>query len=235
MLVIAAAVVLALAWWWLRRSRGAAVAAAEGDRLDTVAGWPPQGTRILTSQERIAYGILTRALPGYMVLAKVPVSRFIKVPTRNSYTEWLRRLGNQCTDLVVCDMSSAMVAAVVVQAPAGQTSERSRKRLNRMAKVLKAADIPLHVWTEHALPSVDAARETILPGKALPSASLTTSPPAVQPSPVFERVTVPGGFDDAGRDSSQDEVIEVAEPPPSTWFDEFNSGPTPLQPPPAKR
>jgi hypothetical protein len=42
------------------------------------------------------------------------------------------------------------------------------------------------------------------------------------------RPSRPTPFDEPQRDSTQDELIEVREPPPSTWFDEFNSGPAPL-------
>lgn len=193
-------------------------------RLDTVAAWPPTATRILTSAERQAYSTLERALPGYMILAQVPLARFLKVPTRNSYTEWLRRLGTQCADLVVCDMASEVLAVINVQPPAGSESERARKRLNRMARVLKAAGIPMHVWTDNALPSVEATREMIMP-------KLATAPAQSAPSAVADtrvRSSRPTPFDELDRDESQDERIEVREPPPSTWFDEFNSGPTPL-------
>ncbi len=45
---------------------------------------------------------------------------------------------------------------------------------------------------------------------------------------------VPSPFEEPDRDSSSDEIIEALEPPPSTWFDEFNSGPTPLGKPKKK-
>ena len=76
------------------------------DRLDTARRWPPKATRVLTTQERLAYSTLLRALPGYMVLAQVPLARFLRCRRGYSYSEWLRRLGNQCADLVVCDMAS---------------------------------------------------------------------------------------------------------------------------------
>uniref|UniRef100_UPI0031378CB3 hypothetical protein n=1 Tax=Variovorax sp. YR752 TaxID=1884383 RepID=UPI0031378CB3 len=92
--VLAAAVVTGLLALVLRR-RGASSEqrAKDGGRLDTVVAWPPAATRILTTAERQAYGTLERALPGYMILAQVPLARFLKVPTRYSYAEWLRRLG----------------------------------------------------------------------------------------------------------------------------------------------
>ena len=222
---LAAVVVLLLIAVVLRQRSSAGGKGADGARLDTVAAWPPTATRILTTAERSAYGTLVNALPGYMILAQVPLARFLRVPTRYSYSEWLRRLGTQCADLVVCDMASEVLAVVNVQAPAGSESERARKRLNRMARVLKAAGIPMHVWTDNALPSVETAREMLLPKK-------TAAPAApAAPSPVADtrvRTSRPTPFDESQRDSTQDELIEVREPPPSTWFDEFNSGPAPL-------
>lgn len=212
LLAVAAVALVALA---VLRRRSAPSRPADERRLDTVAAWPPAATRILTSAERQAYATLDRALPGYMILAQVPLARFLKVPTRNSYTEWLRRMGTQCADLVVCDMASEVLAVVNVQPPAGAESERSRKRLNRMARVLKAAGIPMHVWTDNALPSVEAAREMVMPQAA---ASAPRAAPAARGKPL----------EDANGGESPDERIEVREPPPSTWFDEFSSGPAPL-------
>lgn len=228
LLLLALLAVLVLAFLFLRRRSSRPRGAEEsGDRLDTVIAWPPKTTRVMTTAERLAYSTLVRALPGYMVLAQVPLARFLKVPTRHSYSEWLRRLGNQCADLVVCDMSSEVIAVVNVQPPADRLSERGRKRQNRMARVLKAANIPLHVWTDDALPSVDAARETLLPkegaapAESTPFATPPTRPGASRPAPLE-----PAGDADDG--------AEVREPTPSTWFDEFNSGPAPLPGPGAK-
>jgi hypothetical protein len=239
LLPLVLAALLAL-YWVLRRSAAPADRTKQADRLDTLGAWPPRGTRLLTTQERVAYNTLTRALPDHIVLAQVPLARFLKVPTRNSYTEWRRRLGNQCADLIVCDATSQVVAVVDVQASAGQASERAKKRLTRMARALKAADIPLHVWTENALPSVEAAREAILaepaalpeplPGRML---SKTTAPAAASiPAPAAAQPRSP--FDDTARDSSQDELIEMREPPSSTWYNEFDSGPAPLPSPKPK-
>ncbi|CAN5331038.1 hypothetical protein BH11PSE9_BH11PSE9_13610 [soil metagenome] len=231
LIVPAVVVVLLVACWWLWRRRGIPLVGSEdADRIDTLAGWPPQATRILTASERLAYGLLLRALPAHLILAQVPLARFLKVPKRNSYAEWLRRLGNQSVDFVVCDMASQVLAVVDVQAPAALSSERARKRLNRMARSLKAAGIPLHVWTENALPSVEAVRETVLP-KPVVKEPLSNPMPLASPSPApaqNARDSGPSPFDETNRDSTQDELIEMREPPPSTWFDDLDSGPTPL-------
>ena len=225
------AVLAGVIWYFARRSDPKRRTTHSGDRLDTVADWPPTATRILTTPERQAHEVLLRALPEYLVFAQVPLARFLKVPTRNSYTEWLRRLGTQCADLVVCDKATQVVAVVDVQAPADRAGQRAGKRLNRMARVLKAAQIPLHVWTEGAIPGVAAARETLL--AKLARATDAIEAPAPSPAVAEPRVAAPSPrpaspFELVDRDPSSDEVIEAFEPPPSTWFDEFNSGPTPL-------
>ena len=150
--------------WWLARSKGPPIRhEAPGERLDTLAGWPPEPTRILRSSERLAFSTLKLALPGYLILAQVPLARFLTVPKRNSYAEWMRRLGNQCVDFVICDVTSQVVAVVEVRPPIDQLDDKVRVRLDRVARALKAAKIPLHVWNEEKLPSIEAAREKLLP------------------------------------------------------------------------
>jgi Protein of unknown function (DUF2726) len=225
-------VVALLAWWRLRRRTDSAGASAdEVDRIDTLIGWPPEATRVLSTQERLAFNTLVRALPEYMILAQVPLSRFLNVPKRHSYADWLRRLGYQCADFVVCDMAAQVVAVVEVLPP--QSGERARKRLTRMSRSLKAAKIPMLTWIEGALPSVDAARAEILPAPApaqAPAGVAATVVPAVAVVPAAAAVALKTNpFDDTNRDSTQDEWIELLEPPPSTWFDELDSDVVPLR------
>lgn len=241
--LIGLVVVALLAWLWLRQRGGGAGSEKVADRIDTVTGWPPQATRVLSTPERVALGTLMRALPEYMILAQVPLSRFLNVPKRNSYADWLRRVGYQCVDFVVCDMAAQVVSVVELQAP--QENDRARKRLARIGRTLKAARIPLHVWSENALPSVDAAREVLLPrpketlaagtaaapavtsaaaaAVAAAAAAATVAPAAASPAPAGS-----SPFEDSDRDSTLDEKIELLEPPPSTWFDDLDSGAAPL-------
>ncbi|HKX41299.1 MAG TPA: DUF2726 domain-containing protein [Burkholderiaceae bacterium] len=246
LIAVAAILVILLGWWFLRRRGGSAAKSSDEDpaeRLDTIMAWPPQATRVLTSQERTLQATLTRALPDHLVLAQVPLARFIKVPKRHSYAEWLRRLGYQSVDFVVCDAGSHVVAAIELQPAASEMNERARKRLKRISRTLKAAQIPLHVWSEGNLPSADAVREAIIPppaavptgsGAAASLPSAAAAGPGARAGanvPTLSTAAKPGTvrspFDDSQRDSSQDELIEA---PPSTWFDDLDSGPTPLPP-----
>ena len=163
LVIVVVGLLLITAWFLRRKARGPAGRDA-ADRLDTVVGWPPSPTRVLGKGEILAYKVLARALPGHMILAKVPLARFLDVPSRHSYAEWLRRLGYQCADLVVCDMAAEVVAVVNVRRSAAQMSERAVKRHQRMAKVLKKAGIALYDWVDDALPTPERAREMLLPG-----------------------------------------------------------------------
>ena len=149
--------------------------------------------------------VLMRALPAHMILAQVPLARFLKVPTRHSYSEWLSRVGQLCADLVVCDSASQVVAVVDVRPPDDRSSPRALKRLARIRRVLQGAGIPLHVWTENALPSPEQARAAILPHEA---AAVAAAPPAEAPD-------------------------GLREPPASTWFDNLESSRVPLAAAPA--
>ena len=233
--LLLALLALPVLWWIRRRSARAREDGADADRIDTLIGWPPEATRVLSHAERLAFATLVQALPDFMILAQVPLSRFLNVPKRHSYADWLRRLGNQCADFIVCDMHAQVLAVVELQALGGPSSERARQRLERMARSLKAAKVPLHVWTEGLLPSAEMAREAIVPRPvAVPATPPSAESPNVPAAAAASRPRAPAlnPFDDTSRDSAHDEHIELLEPPPSTWFDDLDSGPVPLRTPP---
>ena len=64
---------------------------------------------------------MRKAMPRQLVLAQVPLARFISVPTRHSYSDWLTRVGRLTVDLLVCDKSSRVVAVVDIRT-GGQSS-----------------------------------------------------------------------------------------------------------------
>ena len=103
--------------------------------------------------------LLRRAVPGYMVLAQVPLSRFVRVPTRHSYSEWLHRVGALSADLLVCDTGSRVLAVIDVRAT--DESSRSRRRHERLARVLPAAGVRVHVWREGHLASPAEVRTAL--------------------------------------------------------------------------
>jgi hypothetical protein len=196
--VIALLCAVPLVWWLARRQGPPIRPEMPAERLDTLAGWPPEPTRILRSSERLAFSTLKLALPGYLILAQVPLARFLSVPKRNSYAEWMRRLGNQCVDFVVCDVTSQVVAVVEVRPPIDQLDDKVRVRLDRVARALKAAKIPLHVWNEEKLPSIEAAREKLLPSvPAVPAFMAKKPAPMMVAAPASPAVVGAAEFSEA--------------------------------------
>jgi len=220
---------LLLVWWGvrLRTSRRTELHAA--DALDTVTGWAPQATRVLTTAERQVYDLLRNALPAHMILAQVPLQRFIKVPTRNSYAEWLRRVGQVSVDMLVCDRYSQVMAVVEVTTADEVPSDRAQRRRDRLMKVLKAAEVPVHVWSANALPSVEAVRAAIVVEAPEEDEQVPSVPSSATRS-------LPGRFISTDRpprlvaktEPGSDGALPLREPPPSTWFDDFDSAPAPL-------
>ena len=186
------------------------------DALDTVTAWPPQATRVLTPAERKAWSVLRTALPDHIVLAQVPLSRFMKVPTRNSYSEWLRRVGLMSADIVVCDADSQVIAVIDVRASDGKEHARARQRHARMDRVIAAAGIPIHVWHESTIPSPATARDLLLSASARVAAGAGATTPA-------PRLTEP-----VEADAVLDAELARRDPPPSTWFDNLDTAAVPL-------
>lgn len=133
------------------------------DNVDTVIGWPPQAARVLSVPERTAHDLLCRALPGYLVFGQLPLSRFIKVPTRYSYAQWLRRVGNHCVDLVVADPLSRVIAVIEIRS--AQAPDKALRRHERVARVLETVNIPMHQWIEGELPTLAQVRELFRVGE----------------------------------------------------------------------
>lgn len=190
---------------------GRAQTVADPD-LDTVVDWPPQAVRVLSLPERQAYNVLRKAVPGHLVLAQVPLSRFISVPTGRSYGQWLHRVGRLTVDLVICDFSSRPIAVVEVRSDA--ETERSRQRHERVAQLLKTAGVEVHVWRESALPSVTEARQLFI-RKVEEAPQLDRYGRPVLPVADMQELLAAG-----------DEVdYKQHEPVPSTFFDELDALP----------
>jgi hypothetical protein len=198
-----------------RRTRGSNTQQGGKEVLDTVQAWPPEPARVMTTHERQGYELLKRALPGYMVLAQVPLSRFVRVPMRHSYSEWLQRVGALGADLLVCDAGSRVLAVIDVRPE--EESQRSRKRHERLARVLQAAGVRVHVWREGRFPTPAEVRTALahdLARGAPPVASKASDsrPMPLAPVPSIQQVLADG--DAASREAA-------LEPVPSGFYDEF--------------
>jgi hypothetical protein len=223
-----ASVLLLLTLLVLRqRHRQSANRGAAREALDTVISWPPEAARILTINERQAYDLLKRAMPGFLVLAQVPLGRFIRVPARHSYADWLQRVGSLSADLLLCDSGSKVLAVIDIRAP--QESVRARRRHERMARVLRAAGVHVFDWREGELPSASEVRHVMakLVGAKVDLSKGVTSRP-MPLIPVAEMAEVLADGDRAAAEAAFDPAME---PVPSAFFEELEGA----DPEPARR
>ncbi len=232
LLIVLIALAAAL-YWYFRIRPGQTGNANAPEHVDTVIGWQPRATRLMTAAEQQAYDTLREALPEYMVLSQVPLSRFIKVGTRYSYAEWLRRVGNQCADLVVCNGSSKVLAVIEIRSKTSDSHPRAAKRNARKARTLKAAGVALHIWSEQGLPSAAKVR-ALLWSSSDATTELTGLAPAASSANVVQLPTKGAPAATAARHDDDavvvDDGTEFNDAPPSTWFDDLDSSPMPLAP-----
>jgi hypothetical protein len=188
--------------------------------LDTVAAWPPEASRILTINERQAYDLVRRSMPGFLVLAQVPLSRFLRVPSRHSYTDWLQRVGSLNADLLLCDSGSKVLAVIDIRST--QESERVRRRHERMARVLRAAGIHVFTWREGELPSASDLRRTMAPLIAPPSTA--AKPVSVsRPMPLIPVADIAEVLSEGDRAALEASMDAANEPVPSAFFEELEA------------
>ncbi|MFY9512798.1 MAG: DUF2726 domain-containing protein [Rubrivivax sp.] len=213
-LMAAVVLLLTLLALRLRQQRQSQRRPVNRDELDTVAGWMPESARVMSIHERQAYDLLRRALPGFLVLAQVPLSRFLRVPTRHSYNEWLQRVGSQNADLLLCDAGSRVLAVIDIRAP--EESSRSRRRHERLARVLKAAGIRVFTWREGDLPTLSEVRSVLgselAPQQAAQDSKTTSSRP-MPLIPVADIQELLAEGDQAAYDAAM-------EPVPSGFYEE---------------
>jgi hypothetical protein len=186
------------------------------EALDTVAAWPPQAVRVLTVCEREAYDLLRRALPGYLVLAQVPLSRFLNVPRRNAYTDWVQRVGLLSADLLLCDAASRVLVAVDIRTPV--ETPRAQRRHRRIHRVLQAAGVQVLTWYDGELPSLLEVRTMLTPLLAAVAPSLQESTSRPMPLPAAPALAAALAAGDAARQRWA--ADEANEPVPSAFFED---------------
>ena len=161
--VLHAAVAWISRWWapqrprhWLDQEAGHTGTSRARAKHDTVAAWPPQAARVLTDAEAEALDLARRAAPRALILAQVPLWRFVRVSSRQSYARWLQRVGYINADLLICDAQGTVLAVVDVHRE--PMSERSQRRHDRLRRVLRATGTPVLVWQQGRLPSLVKVR-----------------------------------------------------------------------------
>ncbi len=206
-----------------QRVRALARGTPRKDAIDTVFGWRPEAARVLTGAELAALRSLLEAMPEHLVLSQVPLARFLRVPTRNSYAEWLARVGHLNADFLLCDVESRVLAVVDVRAP--QESERARRRHERMSRVLRAAGVPVLVWRHDDLPTPAQVRAQlhVVTGtsRSRPAGRRADAAPSSGAMPL---IPVPEVTELLAEGDALAAAAEPCDPVPSGFYDELDLG-----------
>ena len=211
-LALAAVLVLLVSFLAGRRRRVPAQRPGKKDAPDGALAHAPLPARVLTVAERQAHTLLRQAMPGYLVLAQVPLSRFLSVKTNQS--DWLQAISGLSADLLLCDSGSRVLAVIDVRT--AKLSDNSRRRHERMTTLLRKAGIKVLSWQADALPDVTLARHQLLPLLTGQAAGRDAAQPASssRPMPLIPVAEILAEGDQQHDDASM-------EPVPSALFDDF--------------
>lgn len=145
--------------------------------------WPFVQQKPLTTVEQVLFHRLVQALPQHIVLAQVPMSRFLRVRKGRPVQEWRNRISQKSVDFLVCKSDFTIVAAVELDDSTHSQIDREIADSTKN-RALAAAGVPLVRWHVSALPDFDAIRAmfgTVLldrsgGAEALPSSRVVSTP-----------------------------------------------------------
>lgn len=122
--------------------------------------WPFVAQTPLSQVERILYDRLVQTLPDLVVLAQVPLSRFLRVRLGQPWREWQDRIGRKSIDFLICDRDFAIIAAIELDDRSHDRAARVRSDATKN-RALAAAGIPLVRWRATALPGSGTIRALV--------------------------------------------------------------------------
>jgi len=141
--------------------------------------WPLYAKKPLSQPEQVLYFRLVQALPEYIVLAQVQLSRLLGVKKGNNYQAWFNRINRMSADFVLCKKDSSIVAVIELDDATHQKEDRKAADAKK-DKALSSADIRVVRWQAKAIPDVAAIQAEFMPNIAAnedaPNAALSGRP-----------------------------------------------------------
>ena len=163
---------MSLAWPWILATLALALSGltmalwlaqrrpANSGKLPTE--WPLAARPVFSSDERRTYRHLRQALPGYMLLAKLPLVRFCQPSDPEMVRQWYRLLGSAQVAFAVCTPQGRVLLAVDLESQR-KPSPRGERALEIKRRALAACDIAYERWQADRLPSPSALIESLPP------------------------------------------------------------------------
>lgn len=123
--------------------------------------WPFYAKKPLSPPEQILYFRLVEALPDYIVLAQVQLSRFLGVKKGHNYQSWSNRINRMSADFVICKKDASIVAVIELDDSTHQKIDRQIADTKK-DKALEAAAIKVVRWQAKSIPDLTEIKATFI-------------------------------------------------------------------------
>lgn len=123
--------------------------------------WPFYAKKPLSQPEQILYFRLVEALPDYIVLAQVQLSRFLGVKKGHNFQSWSNRINRMSADFVICKKDASIVAVIELDDSTHQKLDRQIAD-NKKDKALEAAAIKVVRWQAKSIPDLSEIKAAFI-------------------------------------------------------------------------
>ncbi|MEF7615035.1 DUF2726 domain-containing protein [Aquincola sp. MAHUQ-54] len=143
--------------------------------------WPLAPRPVFSAEERRVYRQLREALPGHVVLSKLPLLRFCQPNDPQRLRYWFDLLGTLHVSFAICSASGRVLAVIDLE-----TSASNSRRGQRIKEsVLTACQVPYLRCAPDELPTIPELQLMVPAAAGTPAAA-----PAPRPSSTEPRHTV---------------------------------------------
>ena len=120
--------------------------------------------------EQVMYFRLIEALPDYVVLPQVGLSRFLGVKKGSNFGHWFNRINRMSVDFLVCTKDFKIISAIEMKNTTHNDKNRKLKK-KKKDKALFSADIRMIRLQISNLPDTENIKILIRGAESSPSSS----------------------------------------------------------------
>jgi hypothetical protein len=121
-------------------------------RRNAKESWTFYAKRPLAGPEQVLHQRLVTALPGFVVMSRVPVSDVLGIKRGHNIKTWIPRIGHLQYDFVVCSKDATVLAAIELEDTARRDKDKaSADQIKDRASA--AAGVRLLRWQARNLPA----------------------------------------------------------------------------------
>jgi hypothetical protein len=138
----------------------ALVGKKHGSKL-TESRWPYHAIKVLSKPEQVLFFRLLEALPEYVVLAQVGLSRVLQVDKGAGSGKWFNVISRKSLDFVICAKDFTVIAAIELDDATHKQQDRMKADFDK-DKALSSAGIKLIRWKVNQIPVTREIQEAVI-------------------------------------------------------------------------